>query len=407
MQTAISASGATSRGERRSNSRHSTLGLKSTLKILLVFHPTPLCNLACNYCWAPDKDNALRMPLEVVERAFAQVTENSDLSRIDVCWLTGEPLLMGVDYYKRAVTICNKLKPHSANLRFIVQTNGTLINDEWAEFFAQHDFTVGVTIDGPREIHDAQRMNKAGHSTFEQTSRGIDHLVRHRVKGGALCVITRKTIQSSPDALFEFFRERNLSWSYLLEARIGENASSENALSLDDRPQLRSFLGRLIELWGMHPEQYIRDFDQLARRLFGGGSTRADVDFNNHGCLDILNVMADGDFFWGNPELLSATSKQLREARGSLAQSDVWQFRSSAAFKAMEDATHRGIQKCLDECPYFVGCRGGNPAHKFYTTGRFDASSHLTCELNDQLIAELLVEQVQDSLATQSLARSA
>ena len=352
--------------------------------------------MACRYCWSPGKDEKLRMPLAVVEESLRQAYSNPDLTRNDILWLTGEPLVMGLDHFSSAVSLQRRLKSDHCNSLLTVQTNGTLINDDWAEIFRTNDFVVGVTIDGPKHIHDKQRVNKSGGGTFDATLKGIRHLVERGVKGGALCVITRATLEASPDDLFFFFYDRGIPWSYLIEARIGENVTSDEALSLADLPKLKMFLGRLIELWGKYPSAYIRDFDQLTRRLFG--DRKFESDYTNLGCLDILNVTAEGDFFWGNPELLSATKSDLRHIRFNISKDDVWGSRSTSRFQEVEQAIHRGVEKCQNECPYFVGCQGGNPAHKFYEHGRFDVSAHMTCRLNDQVIPHLIFERVEKAL---------
>jgi uncharacterized protein len=328
-----------------------------------------------------------------MSEALTQIYANPHLSKCDFLWLTGEPLVLGLDYFKAAVALCSKLKPSHLSPEFIIQTNGTLINHAWAEFFAEHDFVVGVSIDGPQHIHDRQRITKAGTGSFDTTLRGINLLTEHGVKGSAICVISKETLNASPDELFFFFYERKIAWSYLIEAKIGEHAESNRALDKSDLPRLRTFLGRLIELWGKHQGTYIRDFDQLSRRLFGAVGFKS--DYNNLGCLDILNITAEGDFFWGNPELLSATKGDLNNIRFNLSESDVWKSRESVDFQKAEQAIHDGISKCENQCPYFAGCQGGNPAHKYYQHRKFDVASHLTCELNDQVIPNLLLQQLE------------
>lgn len=363
------------------------------MRIVTVFHPTRFCNLNCKYCWAPDKDDNLKLSLPVFSQALTQIYAGPGLSNCDFLWLTGEPLVLGLDYFERAVSLCKDLKPAHLSPEFIIQTNGTLITQAWAEFFVEHDFVVGVSIDGPKHIHDMQRITKTGMGSFDATLRGINLLIEHGVKGSAICVISKETLSISPDELFYFFYDRKIAWSYLIEAKIGEHAGSDRALDNLDLPKLQKFLGRLIELWGKYQGTYIRDFDQLSRRLFGTVGFRS--DYNNLGCLDILNVTAEGDFFWGNPELLSATKSDLSDIRFSLSETDVWKSRESVEFKKAEQAIHDGISKCEKQCPYFAGCQGGNPAHKYYQHRRFDVTNHLTCELNDQVIPNLLLQQLE------------
>jgi uncharacterized protein len=255
---------------------------------------------------------------------------------------------------------------------------------------------VGVSIDGPQHLHNVQRPDRHGRPSFERASAGIELLTKFGVRGGALCVITRRTLEISPDDLFFFFHNRGIAWSYLVEAHIGENASSKDALTHADVPALKTFLARLLELWGQHENSYIRDFDQVARRLFG---EEQDYGFENLGCLDIINVLPSGDYYWGNPELISATMGPLREIRSNIFRSNIWQFKDTQAYRSIQDEIYSGIQKCKNECEYFANCRGGNPSHKYYLTGTFDTSSHLTCEINDKIIAEMILAQAAKELA--------
>jgi uncharacterized protein len=362
------------------------------MKLLVVFHPTPYCNLDCSYCWAPDRDIKSQMPLSVVEEAIKQVYSIPNISQVDFCWLTGEPLIMGLKYYQAVIDLCSDLKPSFLQINFIIQSNGTLIDDNWALFFKKHDFVVGVSIDGPKELHDEQRKNKSGKSTFDQTLKGIALLVKHEVKGGALCVITPKTLEYSPDKLFNFFQNRKIGWSYLIEAKIGENDNSKIAFSKEHLPKLKMFLERLMQLWGEYPDSYIKDFDTLSKRLFGNSS--GEFEYDNLGCLDIINIIDNGDYYWGNPELMKAMKNELRELKPNLFSSNLYEFRNNIEFKKYKSAIYSGIQKCVTECEYFRSCRGGNPSHKYYEYKRFDVSSHLTCELNDKVIAELLLSHL-------------
>lgn len=366
------------------------------MKLLVVFHPTPFCNLDCTYCWAPDRVIQSKMLLSIVERTLKNLYSNPNITHIDFCWLTGEPLVMGLEYYKEVVELCDKLKPVTINISFSLQTNGTLLNEEWAIFFKKKDFVIGVSIDGPKEIHDKQRKNKAGKATFEKALNGINLLIKHEVKGGALCVITKNTLELSPEELFFFFQEKKISWSYLIEARIGENTDSGFALSPKDLPRLRIYLNRLMDLWASHPNAFIKDFDFLAKKLFGVDDY--EVDYDNLGCLDILNVTAEGDFYWGNPELMTAIKNELGYLKANILSTDLFEFRQTPEFKKFRTETFDGIEKCRNECEFFAGCRGGNPSHKYYHHKRFDVTSHLTCELNDKVISELLLSRMENEL---------
>lgn len=338
------------------------------------------------------------MSFDVLENVLRQVATR-DVAPAEICWLTGEPLVLGLDYFKHSIGLIRSTLPQDAVRRLLIQTNATLIDEPTAAYFAANDVTVGVSVDGPERIHDLQRADRKGGPTYSKVIRGIELLTRHRVKGGAICVITRATLKIRPEELFQFFHERGIAWSYLIEAQIGENSSNANALTIDDLPAVRAFLGKLMDLWGEHPNSYIKDFDQLARRLYGH---EAEYSLDNLGCLDILNVLPNGDFFWGNPELMSATMGALSYIRSNIRRDNVWAFKERENYRRLQAETHLGTIRCKEECGFFDSCRGGNPAHKFYTEGKFDVASHLTCRLNDQVIGPLMISKFRASTVHQS-----
>lgn len=362
------------------------------MNLLVVLHPTPFCNLNCSYCWAPDRQNTSKIDLDAIRQVLEQAGANDQLDRLDLCWLTGEPMTMGIDHFKAVVAMYEQIVGDAHRGRFVLQTNGTLINERWAEFFKDKNFTVGVSIDGPQHIHDAQRLNWSGRSTFDKTLAGIELLKRHGVRGGALCVITKTTIAYPADDLFAFFVERGIAWSYLIAANIGANKDGKSALTVDDKANLTSYLSRLMDLWGFSESSYIRDFDQTARRMFGDFDESE--DFDNLGCLDILNLSADGTAFWGNPELMSAAYSSLNNLRFPISTTSLWDVRKTPPYIDFETLTHRGVARCRDSCDHFKTCRGGNPAHKLYENGNVDSASHLTCELNDKTIASLMLSKM-------------
>jgi uncharacterized protein len=327
------------------------------------------------------------MSLDDVEIAARQAAQNPALTRLAVLWLTGEPLLVGLPYMQEAVRRIRAVVPKSLPVKFVVQTNGVLLNDEWVQFFARERFTVGVSLDGPEAIHSAQRVGANGRSFYSQTLEGVEALRIANVEGGALCVITRRTLEIPPAELFDFFHARGIAWSFLLEAKIGEHTHASDSLTLADKPRVASYLGELLALWATHPRSYIKEFETLARKLHRGLDEN---DFQSLGCLDIVNVTPAGQAFWGNPELMSAVRGPLSHLLFDPATTDLWAARSTEPYQLFEQETYAGVERCRTECSYFASCRGGNPAHKFYDSGRFDISTHPSCELNDMVVADAM-----------------
>jgi uncharacterized protein len=336
------------------------------------------------------------MPFSTLEKAISQIYGNGEIEGLELLWLTGEPLVMGIDYFREAVNICKKMSPPGIRPTFVVQTNGTLIDESWCEFFLENDFVVGVSVDGPQHIHDGQRKTRSGAGTFSEVERGVSLLTRWGVRGGAICVITKATLDFPADDLFYFFHEKGVAWSYLIEAGIGENVDSPRVLTISDLPKVEAYLSRLLDLWAQYPESYIRVFDQTARRVFGGVQPKS--DYNNLGCLDILNILDDGSFFWGNPELITAMQGSLKHLRNNILREDIWVSRSSPEFVSYQIEVHQGVSKCRETCAFFEGCQGGNPAHKYYELGVFGAADHISCRLNEQVAGALMSQKLDRHL---------
>ena len=169
------------------------------------------CNLGCQYCFFLSKENLYQgeshlMDEATLETYIKQLMESSPGPQVDVAWQGGEPMLRGLDFYKRSVQLAEKYrKPHQRILHTL-QTNGTLITDEWAAFFKQHNYLVGLSIDGPRAMHDAYRVSKKGEGSFDDVIRGWNCLRAHDVDVNILCTIHAANADH-PLAVYRFFRD--------------------------------------------------------------------------------------------------------------------------------------------------------------------------------------------------------
>jgi uncharacterized protein len=180
---------------------------------LLVKPAGAACNLGCQYCFFLSKENLngeRESPLmsdAMLEAYIAQLMASSLGPQVDVAWQGGEPMLRGLDFYKRSVELADKhRKPHHRRGLHTMQTNGTLINDEWAAFFKQHDYLVGLSIDGPRALHDAYRIDHQGQGSFDDVMRGWSCLRAHNVDVNILCTIHAANAYQ-PLAVYRFFRD--------------------------------------------------------------------------------------------------------------------------------------------------------------------------------------------------------
>jgi len=170
-----------------------------------------ICNLGCEYCFFLSKeglypDSHFRMTDEVLEEYTRQYIESQQGPEVTIAWQGGEPTLMGLDFFRRAVEYQEKYKKPNTTIQNTMQTNGTLLDDEWCEFFHEHNFLVGISIDGPRELHDAYRVDKAGKPTFDRVMRGLDSLKKHHVDFNILCTVHAAN-GDHPLEVYRFFRD--------------------------------------------------------------------------------------------------------------------------------------------------------------------------------------------------------
>ena len=170
----------------------------------------PICNLDCKYCFYLEKEklypgeNQWRMSDAVLEEYIRQYIQSQCVPEINFAWQGGEPTLLGVDFFRKAVALQKK---HSAGKTILnaIQTNGTLLDDEWCEFLAANHFLVGLSIDGPAELHDKYRVDKRQQPTFGAVMRGLELLKKHGVEFNTLTVVNRANSQQ-PLEVYRFLK---------------------------------------------------------------------------------------------------------------------------------------------------------------------------------------------------------
>ncbi|MFN2176489.1 MAG: anaerobic sulfatase maturase [Anaerolineales bacterium] len=197
----------------------------------LLAKPTgAVCNLDCKYCFFLSKEmlypgSRFRMANELLETYIRQLLESHQVPEVNVAWQGGEPTLMGLDFFKLSVEYAEKYRKPDQQILYTIQTNGTKLDDEWCAFLKEHNFLVGISIDGPRELHDAYRVNKGGQGSFDQVMRGLEHLKKHQVDFNILCTIHAAN-QDHPLEVYHFFRDE-LGSQYIQFIPIVERATLE------------------------------------------------------------------------------------------------------------------------------------------------------------------------------------
>jgi uncharacterized protein len=178
----------------------------------IMAKPTgPACNLNCEYCFYLEKEalfpegEKYRMPRDVLEAFIRKNIERQDSPVIPFAWQGGEPTLLGVDFFREAVRFEKKYAA-GKDVRNSLQTNGTLLTDEWCEFLAKHEFLVGLSLDGPEDVHNNYRVDRGGEPTFDRVMRGLHLLQKHGVEYNILACVARAH-QKRGLEIYRFFKE--------------------------------------------------------------------------------------------------------------------------------------------------------------------------------------------------------
>jgi uncharacterized protein len=169
------------------------------------------CNLNCEYCFFLKKERLypgshFRMPDEVHEAYIRQLLEAHQVPQVTVAWQGGEPTLMGLDFFRRSVELQKKYAKPGTRVENTFQTNGILLDEEWCRFFHENNFLIGLSLDGPRELHDFYRKDKGGKGTFDRVVAAARLLQAHKVEFNILCTVNSKNADHPLD-VYRFFRD--------------------------------------------------------------------------------------------------------------------------------------------------------------------------------------------------------
>ena len=239
------------------------------------------CNLACKYCYYLEKNNLYQntprhlMSDEMLEQFTREYIEAQTMPQVLFTWHGGEPLMRSIDFYKKALALQQKYA-HGKQIDNVIQTNGTLLTDEWCEFFAQNHWLVGISIDGPQEYHDHYRVTPAGKPSWEKVMQGISLLKKHRVEWNAMAVVNAYNAEH-PLEFYHFFRDNGcqyLQFTPIVE-RLTEHEDGRTLASLaDDREipltdasvtpqQWGNFLCTIFDDWVRHDvgKTFVEIFD--------------------------------------------------------------------------------------------------------------------------------------------------
>jgi uncharacterized protein len=336
-----------------------------------------VCNLDCHYCYYRDKrslypEGVLRMPDSLLEEYIVQHIAASSGPEVAFSWHGGEPTTLGVDFYRRAVAMQRKHKPAGWRIRNGIQTNGVLLDEEWGRFLATEGFSVGLSLDGPAELHDVYRVTRGGQPSHRQAMRGYEILRRHGVPTDIVCVVHNLNVRH-PLTVYRFFREIGCRHLGLLPA-VEQAPESPGGVG-PYTPSAEAYGGFLCKIFD---EWMARDTDRMAVQTFEEAARPAlgmehSLCVFRETCGQIPVLEHNGDFF-------PCDHYVDREHRlGNIRETALAELLESPAQKAFGDAKRDALPQYCRQCEVLAMCHGGCPKYRFIQTPEGEPGLNYLC----------------------------
>ena len=352
-----------------------------------------VCNIDCTYCFYlekeklyPDRKNRWKMDDETLAAYVQKQIQSQQGEVVDFIWQGGEPTLLGIDFFAKALALQAQYKGGKKIQNFF-QTNAIKIDDEWAAFLGKHQFLVGVSIDGDREVNDKYRISRSGKSTFDEVLKGIECLKKHKVEFNTLTVVNEFNVRK-PLETYQFLKSigsQFMQFIPLVERKAKE--ADENGLTLiqpdftgqcDVTPwsvpskAYGAFLNKIFDYWVVNDFNriFVMNFEQTMSQMIG----RSAACVFSETCGGDLVMEANGDVY-------SCDHFVYPEHKlGNLHHHDLEAMVNSPQNLAFGESKKTNISRdCLD-CPVKQACNGGCPKHRFQISSDGKPNKNYLCE---------------------------
>jgi uncharacterized protein len=333
------------------------------------------CNLQCDYCYYLEKQDfytqskSFVMKEELLEKFIRQYIESQTMGEILFTWHGGEPLLRNISFYRRAIALQQKLA-RGRRIDNCLQTNGTLLTDEWCEFFAQNNFLIGISIDGPEHCHDRYRRTKGDSPTFEKVMKGISLLKKHGVEFNVMGVVNDYNVDFPLD-FYNFFKE--IECHYIQFAPIVERINNKPAPWNVPAEKWGDFLIVIFDEWLKKDvgTYFIQYFDSTLGNWVGqpAGICTLSKTCGHAGIMEFNgDVYSCDHFVFPEYKLGNLYEQTLTEMMYSPEQ-----------LKFGADKYDKLPQQCK-ECEYLFACYGECPKNRIITTKTGEAGLNYLCK---------------------------
>ncbi|OGD12249.1 MAG: anaerobic sulfatase maturase [Candidatus Aminicenantes bacterium RBG_13_62_12] len=336
------------------------------------------CNLACQYCYYLDKGlpsargSGGRMPDGLLEEYIAQHIAASPDEIIRFSWHGGEPTVLGVGFFRRVVELEHRHSPPDRRVVNGMQTNGTLLDEEWGAFLAEAEFSVGLSLDGPAAMHDRFRLTRDGRPAFREAMRGYEILRRHGVPTDILCVVNAHNVRR-PYEVYKFFKSIGASFISFLPL-VEPLANSPGSASRRSVPaeSWGKFLCAVFDEWleGDIGRIKVQVFEEAARSAFGQEHS---LCIFRPVCGDIPVVERNGDFY-------SCDHFVDEEHRlGNIRKTPLVEMLDSPAQRQFGRAKLEKLPETCRNCEVRDMCNGECPKNRFLSTPEGEPGWNYLC----------------------------
>lgn len=369
---------------------------------LLVIQPTTFCNLDCDYCYLPDRHLKHQFSLDLLEPIFKNLFSSPYLREdFTIVWHSGEPLTMPIHFYESAFEKINELSQqynlNNYKISHSIQTNATVINQKWCDFFKQHPVKIGVSLDGPAFLHDKNRKTRTGLGTHASTMRGISLLQKNNIHFNVIAVLTKESLDY-PDEIYQFFQDSQVTRiGFNIEETEGINqTSSLESADNDIDVKHYQFMKRFYELTKQKETNFtVREFERVKRNILRG----ADIGRGQETPYTIISVDYEGNFMTFSPELLSLDTPDYGKFVIGNIQADSFESATQTEkFKTITNEIQAGVNACRETCEYFSLCGGGAPANKYFENGSFNSTETLHCRYTQKALINIVLQDLEESL---------
>lgn len=352
-----------------------------------------ICNLDCTYCYYLHKkellgsDSKFRIPDELLETHVRQYIQGQDGPEVVFSWQGGEPTLVGIEFFEKVVELQRKYKRPNQRIENDLQTNGTLLDEEWAKFLRKHNFLVGLSIDGPRQLHDAYRVAKDGKPTFEKVFRTAQLLHKYQVPFNSLTVVNRLNAKRPLD-VYRFLRSevkpREMQFIPCVEPKVFRSVAPQKwdprmQPEFDSPAAHPGNTDSVVTDWSVDPDEwgyflckvwddwYNRDYGKVFVNLFETAVAQwmgmeAQICIYHDFCGKGVALEHDGNLYscdhYVYPEYKLGN---IRETPSSL-------MVFSEEQKKFGFAKTTGLTEYCRECKYLFACNGECPKNRFIRT---------------------------------------